>query len=160
MKAVERGCLLSILQLAAAHSFCFTPKACPSFPKLALSHTSSALCATPSGSSMDLGTPFKKKTPVEVFADVASFAQEISAEFDSYGSGATLQAFEAECATLLGKQSAIFFLTGTQAQNAAIVAHEAAHKSVALHPTSHIVLHACLLDGKEQAEAFGEVKFL
>eukprot|EP00288_Rhodomonas_lens_P018943 CAMPEP_0177702954 /NCGR_PEP_ID=MMETSP0484_2-20121128/7414_1 /TAXON_ID=354590 /ORGANISM="Rhodomonas lens, Strain RHODO" /LENGTH=176 /DNA_ID=CAMNT_0019214277 /DNA_START=65 /DNA_END=591 /DNA_ORIENTATION=+ len=102
----------------------------------------------------DLGLQFKKRSPAEIFAELSSFAQDTSAGFDSYGTGPTLQGFETECAKLLGKESACFFLTGTQAQNAAIEAHQTQVKGVGLHPTSHIVHHTCLLNSKQQNDDF------
>lgn len=88
---------------------------------------------------------------------LAAAAEEAGVtEPDVYGNAPGLQRFEAEVAELLGKQEAAFFVTGTLAQRAALHAHlqqmPPGTGRVIVHPTSHLVHHACLLDGKEQAK--------
>lgn len=61
---------------------------------------------------------------------------------DAYGSGALLQHFEAHVSNLLGKEAALFCVTGTMAQLIALRLH--AHnrnKIFACHPKSHLMLH-------------------
>lgn len=61
---------------------------------------------------------------------------------DAYGSGALLQHLEAHLSNLLGKEAALFCVTGTMAQLIALRLH--AHnrnKIFACHPKSHILLH-------------------
>ncbi|MBT1449310.1 DegT/DnrJ/EryC1/StrS family aminotransferase [Glaciecola sp. XM2] len=62
---------------------------------------------------------------------------------DQYGKGVLIERFEQEVAALLGKQSALFLPSGTMAQNIAlkIWADEQQSDRVALHPTSHLLLH-------------------
>jgi threonine aldolase len=62
---------------------------------------------------------------------------------DQYGQGALIEGFEQEIASLLGKQSALFMPSGTMAQNIAlkIWAQTRQSNDVAMHPTSHLLLH-------------------
>jgi len=67
---------------------------------------------------------------------------------DVYGTGDTLQAFEAEMAVLLGKPAGLFFVSGTSAQQAALAQHVYGEKRtpsispfVLVHPTSHLLIH-------------------
>lgn len=64
-------------------------------------------------------------------------------ERDVYGSGALINDFENEVAQLLGKPAALFLPTGTLAQPLALRIHAAQRQrnGVALHPTSHLMLH-------------------
>ena len=59
-------------------------------------------------------------SPAEVLSRIATFLRQRGIEeFDTYGDGApALDAFEAEVARLLGFKEAVFFLTGTLAQQA------------------------------------------
>jgi threonine aldolase len=62
---------------------------------------------------------------------------------DVYGSGALINDFEDELAKLLGKPAALFLPTGTLAQPMALRIHadQRQRNGVALHPTSHLMLH-------------------
>lgn len=62
---------------------------------------------------------------------------------DQYGEGALIENFEREVASLLGKQAALFLPSGTMAQNIAlkIWANERHTDAVAMHHTSHLLLH-------------------
>lgn len=62
---------------------------------------------------------------------------------DVYGSGALINDFEDEVAKLLGKPAALFLPTGTLAQPLALRIHadQRQRNGVALHPTSHLMLH-------------------
>ena len=59
---------------------------------------------------------------------------------DIYGTGRMIEAFEVEMATLLGKESAVFMLSGTMAQQIALRVWCDRHglKTVAFHPTAHL----------------------
>jgi threonine aldolase len=61
-------------------------------------------------------------------------------EPDSYGKGDLIEGFEAEVATLLGKEAALFFPSGTMAQMIAlrVWAERKGCDNVAMHPTAHL----------------------
>ncbi|WP_427914847.1 threonine aldolase family protein [Ramlibacter sp. MMS24-I3-19] len=61
---------------------------------------------------------------------------------DVYGAGEVLEAFEAEVAQLLGKEAAVFMVSGTMAQQAALRVHceRRRSKAFACHPQSHLVV--------------------
>ncbi len=69
---------------------------------------------------------------------------------DVYGAGELIEQFETRIAKLLGKPAAIFLPSGTLAQPMALRIHaeRTGRKGVALHPTSHLVLHE--QDGYQQ----------
>jgi threonine aldolase len=62
---------------------------------------------------------------------------------DIYGTGALIEDFEQEIASLLGKEAAVFLPTGTMAQQIALrIWCERAHCTlVGFHPTCHLQLH-------------------
>lgn len=62
---------------------------------------------------------------------------------DQYGTGEVIEAFQAKMASLLGKESAVFFPSGTMAQQIAlrIWCDEKALKRVAYHPLCHLEIH-------------------
>ncbi|GGX38904.1 threonine aldolase family protein [Saccharospirillum salsuginis] len=62
---------------------------------------------------------------------------------DNYGTGALIEQFERDVATMLGKEAAVFMPSGTQAQPIAlrIWADRAGRDYVALPPTSHVTLY-------------------
>lgn len=62
---------------------------------------------------------------------------------DFYGSGSMINDFEQEVAALLGKESAVFFPSGTMAQQIAvrIWSDEAGLKKAAYHPLCHLEIH-------------------
>ena len=62
---------------------------------------------------------------------------------DMYGAGATIGAFEAELAELLGKEAAVFMPSGTVAQLIAVRvwAERARRPVIAWHPTCHLEIH-------------------
>jgi threonine aldolase len=64
----------------------------------------------------------------------------VDAETDYYGVGGEVAALEAEVATLLGKQAALFVPTGTMAQQAMLRVHADRRgcAAVAFHPTCHL----------------------
>ncbi|HWI66727.1 MAG TPA: beta-eliminating lyase-related protein [Symbiobacteriaceae bacterium] len=62
---------------------------------------------------------------------------------DMYGKGAVIEAFQAKMARLLGKDAAVFFPSGTMAQQIAlrIWCEEKGLKRVAYHPLCHLEIH-------------------
>ncbi|MCM3129122.1 threonine aldolase family protein [Paenibacillus provencensis] len=62
---------------------------------------------------------------------------------DRYGTGKVIEDFERKIADLLGKESAVFFPSGTMAQQIAmrIWSDEKDSKIVAYHPLSHLEIH-------------------
>lgn len=73
-----------------------------------------------------------------------AFAQiDGSTPSDLYGKGAVIEEFQAKMARLLGKESAVFFPSGTMAQQIAlrIWCDEKDLKRVAYHPLSHLEIH-------------------
>ena len=66
-----------------------------------------------------------------------------SLDADFYGNGAIINDFENEIAQLLGKEAAIFFPSGTMAQQIAlrIWSDEKECKKVAYHPLCHLEIH-------------------
>lgn len=62
---------------------------------------------------------------------------------DSYGNGAIIEDFQTELAKLLGKENAVFFPSGTMAQQIALRIHcdELGVKRVAYHPLCHLEIH-------------------
>ena len=79
-----------------------------------------------------------QRTPQEVLAELPA---EVAP--DRNGSGGVVDELEEEVARLLGKPAAVFMLSGTMAQQIALRLHaeRTGHPTVALHPTSHVVLH-------------------
>lgn len=64
-------------------------------------------------------------------------------ESDMYGNGKIIEAFQEKMATHIGKESAVFFPSGTMAQQIAlrIWCDEKGIKKVAYHPLSHLEIH-------------------
>ncbi|MGD6801237.1 threonine aldolase family protein [Rossellomorea aquimaris] len=64
-------------------------------------------------------------------------------ESDMYGSGKVIEAFQEKMAKLLGKESAVFFPSGTMAQQIAlrIWCDEKGLNRAAYHPLSHLEIH-------------------
>ena len=75
----------------------------------------------------------------------ASFLAEIPADTvpDRYGEGGVVEELEGEVAGLLGKSAAVFFPSGTMAQQAALRVHadRRGSRMVLFHPTCHLELH-------------------
>jgi threonine aldolase len=77
---------------------------------------------------------------------IRDLLQDLAAEIgadelpDSYGTGDVIETFEAELAALLGKESAVFMVSGTMAQQIAlrIWCDRRGLKTVAFHPTAHL----------------------
>ncbi len=64
-------------------------------------------------------------------------------ESDIYGTGKIIEEFQAKMANFLGKEAAVFFPSGTMAQQIAlrIWSDEKGIKKVAYHPLSHLEIH-------------------
>lgn len=67
-------------------------------------------------------------------------AVDDTADQDSYGTGSYLQAFEAEIASMFGKEAAVFMPSGTMAQQIAlrIWCEWSTNFTVAMHPSAHL----------------------
>ncbi len=74
----------------------------------------------------------------DAFAEV-----EGSLAGDSYGRGSIIEDFQAEMAAVLGKEAAVFFPSGTMAQQIAlrIWSDQLGTKRVAYHPLCHLEIH-------------------
>jgi threonine aldolase len=85
----------------------------------------------------------RARTPAQMFAAMAEWCEQNSVAHDVYGSGELLQEFERKVAALLGFESAVFCISGTMAQVTALrlACEDRASRLVALHPTSHIIVH-------------------
>jgi threonine aldolase len=85
----------------------------------------------------------RARPPAELFAAMAAWSEANGVEHDVYGSGPLLQDFERKIARLLGKEAAVFCVSGTMAQVTALrlACQDRGRELVALHPTSHIFVH-------------------
>jgi threonine aldolase len=85
----------------------------------------------------------RARSPAEMFAAMAAWCGENGVAHDVYGEGALIQAFEEKVAALLGFEAAVFCISGTMAQVTALrlACEDRACSLVALHPTSHIIVH-------------------
>lgn len=85
----------------------------------------------------------RQRTPAEMFAAMAAWCDANQVAHDVYGEGALIQALEEKVAQLLGFEAAVFCMTGTMTQVTALRlgCEERASSLVALHPTSHIMVH-------------------
>lgn len=85
----------------------------------------------------------RARSPSAMFADMSAWCAEHDIAHDVYGCGEAIEAFEHKVAKLLGFERAVFCITGTMAQVTALrLACEGSGSNlVALHPTSHIIVH-------------------
>ncbi|MDA9556145.1 beta-eliminating lyase-related protein [Vibrio sp.] len=85
----------------------------------------------------------KKLTPAEMFTKMAAWSEANNVDFDVYGNGKTLAAFEKKIADLLGFDAAMFCITGTMTQPMALemACEGKITNNVVMHPSSHILLH-------------------
>lgn len=85
----------------------------------------------------------RARTPAEMFGAMAAWCEANGVSHDVYGDGALIQAFEEKVARLLGMEAAVFCISGTMAQVTALRlgCEERDSRLVALHPTSHIIVH-------------------
>lgn len=82
------------------------------------------------------------QSPRQVLLDLAEFTSP-ETQPDRYGQGELITNFEAEIATLLGKEAAVFMPSGTMCQQIAlrIWADRRKTNHIAFHPTCHLELH-------------------
>jgi threonine aldolase len=85
----------------------------------------------------------KWTTIKENFLDLAKYCQENKVDFDQYGNGKFLNAFEEQMAEFTGMEAGLFMPSGVMAQLIAIriYSDEAKNKNFACHPTCHLLLH-------------------
>jgi len=85
----------------------------------------------------------RASTPAQTFGAMAAWCEQNNVAHDVYGSGALIEAFEHKIAELLGFEAAVFCISGTMAQVTALrlACEDRARALVALHPTSHIIVH-------------------
>jgi threonine aldolase len=82
------------------------------------------------------------KTMAERLAEVAAAPVDLDRRLDQYGNGVVAE-LEERVAELLGKPAAVFFPTGTQAQQVALRcwAERSTNPMVAIHPMSHPLVY-------------------
>lgn len=85
----------------------------------------------------------RARSPAQMFTVMAEWCEANDVAHDVYGDGPLVQAFEDKIAALLGFEAAVFCISGTMAQVTALRlgCEERAVNLVALHPTSHILVH-------------------
>ncbi|MES2128022.1 MAG: beta-eliminating lyase-related protein [Pseudomonadota bacterium] len=85
----------------------------------------------------------RARSPAEIFAAMAAWCQAHDIGHDIYGNGSAIEAFEDKVARLLGFEADVFCITGTMTQVTALrlACADRATPLVALHPTSHIIVH-------------------
>ncbi|MFL6674216.1 MAG: threonine aldolase family protein [Massilia sp.] len=85
----------------------------------------------------------RARPPAEIFAAMGAWCEANGIEHDVYGSGATIEQFEQKVAQLLGFEAAVFCISGTMTQVTALrlACTDRGSALVALHPTSHIIVH-------------------
>ncbi|MCM3323760.1 aminotransferase class I/II-fold pyridoxal phosphate-dependent enzyme [Cytobacillus sp. FSL W7-1323] len=90
---------------------------------------------------------------VEVLKEAFRHVQE-DVTSDIYGEGQIIAEFEKKMATLLGKEKAVFFPSGTMAQQIAlrIWSDKKQSKKIAYHPLSHLEIHE--QDGPQMLHQF------
>lgn len=99
----------------------------------------------------------RARTPAAMFAAMAAWCEVNQVAHDVYGEGQLIQAFEEKVAQVLGFEAAVFCISGTMAQVTALRlgCEERASSLVALHPTSHILVHE-----KSNYQLFGHFQAL
>jgi threonine aldolase len=85
----------------------------------------------------------RARTPADMYAAMAAWCEQNKVEHDVYGSGDLIDSFEDKLAALLGFEAAVFCISGTMAQVTALrlACEDRGNAPVALHPTSHILVH-------------------
>ena len=97
------------------------------------------------------------RTPADMFAAMGAWCEANDVAHDVYGDGELIRQFEGKTAALLGFEAAVFCISGTMAQVTALRlgCDDRGSDLVALHPTSHIVVHE-----KSNYQLFGHFKAL
>lgn len=95
----------------------------------------------------------RQRSPADMFQAMAHWCAANKVAHDVYGEGPLIQAFEEKVAALLGFESAVFCISGTMAQVTALRlgCEDRGSSLVALHPTSHIIVHE-----KSNYQLFGQ----
>lgn len=85
----------------------------------------------------------RARTPAAMFTAMAAWCDVNDVAHDVYGDGILIEEFENKVAALLGFEAAVFCISGTMAQVTALRlgCDDRASRLVALHPTSHIIVH-------------------
>ena len=85
----------------------------------------------------------RQRSPAEMFQAMADWCEANNVAHDVYGDGPLIEAFEDKVAALLGFEAAVFCISGTMAQVTALRlgCEDRGSALVALHPTSHIIVH-------------------
>lgn len=105
------------------------------------------------------------RTPKDVLSDLAEYA-EPDADADQFGTGATIERFEARVASELGKEAAVFMPSGTMAQQIAlrIWCDRRRLTTIAFHPLSHLEVHEsqahAMLHGLRALHAGSKVRLM
>lgn len=85
----------------------------------------------------------RQRSPAEIYRAMADWSDANNIAHDVYGEGNLIQSFEEKVASLLGFEAAVFCISGTMAQVTALRlgCEDRGSSLVALHPTSHIIVH-------------------
>jgi threonine aldolase len=85
----------------------------------------------------------RPRRPAEMFAGMAKWAEANDVDHDVYGAGTLIEEFERKVAERLGFEAAVFCISGTMTQVTALrlACQDRGSELVALHPTSHIIVH-------------------
>jgi len=85
----------------------------------------------------------RAQSPAALYTAMGAWCEANQVAHDVYGEGTLLQAFEDKVARLLGQEAAVFCVSGTMAQVTALRlgCEDRDSRLVALHPTSHILVH-------------------
>ncbi|TWI69341.1 L-threonine aldolase [Pseudoduganella lurida] len=85
----------------------------------------------------------RQPTPAQTYAAMGAWCEANGIAHDVYGEGELVQSLERKVAALLGKEAAVFCITGTMAQATALrlACQDKGSPLVALHPTAHILKH-------------------
>ncbi|GAB3421285.1 aminotransferase class I/II-fold pyridoxal phosphate-dependent enzyme [Massilia agilis] len=88
-------------------------------------------------------TSHRARRPAEMFAAMGEWCEANGIEHDVYGAGDLIESFERKVAALLGFEAAVFCVSGTMTQVTALrlACQDRGRPLVALHPTSHIIVH-------------------
>lgn len=99
----------------------------------------------------------RPRSPTAMFGEMAAWCEANHVAHDVYGEGQLIEAFEDKVAALLGFEAAVFCISGTMAQVTALRlgCEDRGSSLVALHPTSHIIVHE-----KSNYQLFGHFKAL
>ena len=104
----------------------------------ALARSADAATPAPAAAGVDMTGDGPELSPAEYAALLARLVAEGSFEPDEYGLGGAADALEKHFATLLGKERALFFPTGTLANHVAIRTLAGTRRRVVLQDVSHV----------------------